>query len=146
MTYALHNGGGRNWFNREEHNAERLNMNESETDTFIWLLEDGKKELYPGNQFYSKLIKNLQKHQLETRGLCEDLIAQMKELLKTIYAIAYISNLLAMQICLTNKLLEVIDDILFILAETLLTDSFTSYQVNSSWSLVVFDHSFNLVV
>ena len=56
----------------------------------------------------------------------------MKELLNTVYAIAYISNLLAMQICLTNKLLEVIDDILFILAETLLTDSFTSYQVNSS--------------
>ncbi|XP_027151114.1 uncharacterized protein LOC113751338 [Coffea eugenioides] len=46
---------GDNWAGREESTDDSLNANHSDTDNFLKLLEDAKKELYPGNHFYSKL-------------------------------------------------------------------------------------------
>nr|XP_027087916.1 uncharacterized protein LOC113709365 isoform X2 [Coffea arabica] len=46
---------GDNWAGREESTDDSLNANHSDTNNFLKLLEDAKKELYPGNHFYSKL-------------------------------------------------------------------------------------------
>ncbi|XP_027067621.1 uncharacterized protein [Coffea arabica] len=46
---------GDNWAGREESTDDSLNANHSDTDNFLKLLEDAKKEPYPGNHFYSKL-------------------------------------------------------------------------------------------
>ena len=46
---------GGNWFSREDDGEGSSGLNASETDAFLKLLEDAKRELYPGNTFFSKL-------------------------------------------------------------------------------------------